>query len=103
MIKVSDYIFQHLVQKHGIHHCFLVTGGGAMHLNDSLGHTEGLKYICNHHEQASAMANEGYYRASGHLAVTCVTTGPGGTNAITGVLGQWLDSIPGLYISGQVK
>lgn len=103
MIKVSDFIFQHLVQKHGVHHCFLVTGGGAMHLNDSLGHTEGLKYICNHHEQASAMANEGYYRASGHLAVTCVTTGPGGTNAITGVLGQWLDSIPGLYISGQVK
>ena len=103
MIKVSDFIFQHLVEKHGIHHCFLVTGGGAMHLNDSIGHTEGLKYICNHHEQASAMANEGYYRASGHLAVTCVTTGPGGTNAITGVLGQWLDSIPGLYISGQVK
>lgn len=103
MIKVSDFIFKHLVQKHGIHHCFLVTGGGAMHLNDSIGHTDGLKYICNHHEQASAMANEGYYRASGHLAVTCVTTGPGGTNAITGVLGQWLDSIPGLYISGQVK
>ena len=103
MIKVSDFIFQHLVQKHGIHHCFLVTGGGAMHLNDSIGHTEGLKYICNHHEQASAMANEGYYRACGHLAVTCVTTGPGGTNTITGVLGQWLDSIPGLYISGQVK
>ncbi len=74
-----------------------------MHLNDSIGHTEGLHYICNHHEQASAMANEGYYRACGQLAVTCVTTGPGGTNAITGVLGQWLDSIPGLYISGQVK
>ncbi len=103
MIKVSDYIFQHLVQHYGIRHCFLVTGGGAMHLNDSLGHTEGLTYICNHHEQASAIAGEGYYRASGRLAVTCVTTGPGGTNAITGVLGQWLDSIPGLYISGQVK
>ena len=103
MIKVSDFIFQHLVQKYGIHHCFLVTGGGAMHLNDSLGHTEGLHYVCNHHEQASAIAGEGYYRASGQLAVTCVTTGPGGTNAITGVLGQWLDSIPGLYISGQVK
>ena len=52
MIKVSDFIFQHLVEKHGIHHCFLVTGGGAMHLNDSIGHTEGLKYICIHHEQA---------------------------------------------------
>lgn len=103
MIKVSDFIFQHLVEKHGIKHCFLVTGGGAMHLNDSIGHTEGLTYICNHHEQASAIANEGYFRASGRLAVTCVTTGPGGTNAVTGVLGQWLDSIPGLYISGQVK
>ncbi len=103
MIKVSDFIFQHLVEKYHIHHCFLVTGGGAMHLNDSIGHTPGLSYVCNHHEQASAIAGEGYYRASGQLAVTCVTTGPGGTNAITGVLGQWLDSIPGLYISGQVK
>jgi acetolactate synthase-1/2/3 large subunit len=74
-----------------------------MHLNDSVGHTSGLTYICNHHEQASAMAAEGYYRASGKLCITNVTTGPGGTNAITGVLGQWCDSIPGLYISGQVK
>ena len=103
MIKVSDFIFQHLVEKYGIKHCFLVTGGGAMHLNDSIGHTKGLKYICNHHEQASAIAGEGYYRACGQWAVTCVTTGPGGTNAITGVLGQYLDSIPGLYISGQIK
>lgn len=103
MIKVSDFIFQHLVEKHGISHCFLVTGGGAMHLNDSIGHTKGLTYICNHHEQASAIAAEGYYRTCGRLCVTNVTTGPGGTNAITGVLGQWLDSIPGLYISGQIK
>jgi acetolactate synthase I/II/III large subunit len=103
MIKVSDFIFRYLVDKYHIHHSFLVTGGGAMHLNDSIGHTEGLTYICNHHEQASAIAAEGYYRACGQLAVTCVTTGPGGTNTVTGVLGQWLDSIPGLYISGQVK
>lgn len=103
MIKVSDFIFQHLVHTHSINHCFLVTGGGAMHLNDSIGHTPGLSYICNHHEQASAIAAEGYYRAGGKLCITNVTTGPGGTNAITGVLGQWLDSIPGLYISGQVK
>lgn len=103
MIKVSDFIFQHLVEKHGIKDCFLVTGGGAMHLNDSIGHTEGLHYICNHHEQASAIAGEGYYRTCGQLSVTNVTTGPGGTNAITGVLGQYLDSIPGLYISGQIK
>ena len=103
MIKVSDFIFQHLVEKHNIKHCFLVTGGGAMHLNDSIGHTKGLTYICNHHEQASAIAAEGYYRTSGQLCVTNVTTGPGGTNAVTGVLGQYLDSIPGLYISGQIK
>lgn len=103
MIKVSDFIFQYLVEKHGIKHCFLVTGGGAMHLNDSIGHTKGLTYICNHHEQASAIAAEGYYRTCGQLCVTNVTTGPGGTNAITGVLGQFLDSIPGLYISGQIK
>lgn len=74
-----------------------------MHLNDSIGHTEGLTYICNHHEQASAIAAEGYYRAGGKLCVTNVTTGPGGTNAITGVLGQYLDSIPAVYISGQIK
>ena len=103
MIKVSDYIFQHLVNCYGIRHVFLVTGGGAMHLNDSIGHTPGLSYICNHHEQASAIAAEGYYRTSGQLCVTNVTTGPGGTNALTGVLGQWCDSIPGLYLSGQVK
>lgn len=103
MKKVSDFIFEYLVNKHNISHCFLVTGGGAMHLNDSIGHTKGLTYICNHHEQASAIAAEGYYRTSGQLCVTNVTTGPGGTNAVTGVLGQWLDSIPGLYISGQIK
>lgn len=103
MIKVSNFIFKHLVEKHGIEHCFLVTGGGAMHLNDAIGHTKGLTYICNHHEQASAIAAEGYYRTCGKLCVTNVTTGPGGTNAITGVLGQYLDSIPGLYISGQIK
>lgn len=103
MKKVSDFIFEYLVEKYKIKHVFLVTGGGAMHLNDSIGHTKGISYICNHHEQASAIAAEGYYRASGKLCVTNVTTGPGGTNAITGVLGQWCDSIPGLYISGQVK
>lgn len=103
MIKVSDFIFRYLVDIYQIHHVFLVTGGGAMHLNDSIGHTTGLTYICNHHEQASAIAAEGYYRTGGRLCVTNVTTGPGGTNAITGVLGQWCDSIPGLYISGQVK
>jgi acetolactate synthase-1/2/3 large subunit len=103
MKKVSNFIFEHLVKKHGIEHCFFIPGGGAMHLNDALGHTEGLEYVCNHHEQACAIAQEGYYRASGKMCVTNVTTGPGGTNALTGVLGQWLDSIPAFYISGQIK
>lgn len=103
MKKISNLIFEHLVQNHSIEHCFFIPGGGAMHLNDALGHTPGLTYICNHHEQACAIAQEGYFRASGKMCVTNVTTGPGGTNAITGVLGQWLDSIPALYISGQIK
>lgn len=103
MKKISNLIFEYLVQNHSIEHCFFIPGGGAMHLNDALGHTPGLTYICNHHEQACAIAQEGYFRASGKMCVTNVTTGPGGTNAITGVLGQWLDSIPALYISGQIK
>ena len=101
-IKLANYIAEFLVQK-GITDVFTVTGGGAMHLNDALGHHEQLKCTYNHHEQACAIAAEGYTRLSGKLAVVCVTSGPGGTNAITGVLGGWLDSIPMFIISGQVK
>lgn len=101
-IKVSDYIADFLVQKE-IEHVFTVTGGGAMHLNDSLGHHEKLTCIYNHHEQACAIAAEGYARLTGKIAAVCVTSGPGGTNAITGVLGGWLDSIPMFILSGQVK
>lgn len=100
--KVSDYIADFLVN-HGIHTMFSVTGGGAMHLNDSFGRKEGLEVIYNHHEQGSAIAAEGYTRLTGNLAAVCVTSGPGGTNAITGVLGGWLDSIPMMVFSGQVK
>lgn len=103
MVKVSDFIFEYLYAQYGIDQIFIVTGGGAMHLNDSIGRNKHIKYVCNHHEQASAIAAEGYYRSSGKLCVTNVTTGPGGTNALTGVLGQWCDSIPALYVSGQVK
>lgn len=81
----------------------MITGGGAMHLNDSVGKVKSIKYHCNHHEQACAIAAEGYARTSGKLGVVVVTTGPGGTNTLTGVIGQWLDSVPVLYISGQVK
>jgi acetolactate synthase-1/2/3 large subunit len=101
-IKLSDYLSNRLVEK-GIRHVFTVSGGGAMHLNDSLGNNPGLISIYNHNEQACAVAAEGYYRASDKMPAVCVTTGPGGTNALTGVLGAWLDSIPMLVISGQVK
>ena len=88
---------------HGITDLFSVVGGGAMHLNDAFGHKEGLHVTYNHHEQACAVAAESYARMTGCIAGVCVTTGPGGTNAITGVLGGWLDSIPMLVVSGQVK
>lgn len=101
-MKVSDYVAKFLVEA-GIDHVFTVTGGGAMHLNDSLGHQEGLKCVYNHHEQACAIAAESYARINNQIAAVCVTTGPGGTNAITGVVGGYLDSIPMLVISGQVR
>ena len=101
-IKLSDYVAKTL-STHGVSDIFLVTGGGAMHLNDSLGHQSGIHCICNHHEQACAMAAEGYARVSGKIGVLNVTTGPGGINALNGVFGAWTDSIPMLVISGQVK
>jgi len=101
-IKVSNYISAFLVE-HGIDTMFTVTGGGAMHLNDAFGHQQGLKCFYNHHEQACAIAAEAYARLHNRIAAVCVTTGPGGTNAITGVVGGWLDSIPMLIISGQVR
>jgi len=101
-MKLSDYIVGQLADW-GVRHIFLVTGGGAMHLNDSIGHEPRLQYVCNHHEQASAMAAEAYARISGRPGVVNVTTGPGGINALNGVFGAWTDSVPMLVISGQVK
>lgn len=101
-IKVSNYIAAKLVEA-GIDQVFTVTGGGAMHLNDALGHQPGLHCLYQHHEQACAMAAEAYARIQHKIGALCVTTGPGGTNAITGVLGGWLDSIPMLVLSGQVR
>ena len=100
--RLADYIADFLVEQ-GVRDCFMVTGGGAMHLNDALGHKEGLRCTFNHHEQACAMAAEAYARLENKPAVCCVTTGPGGTNAITGVVGGWLDSIPMFVLSGQVR
>jgi acetolactate synthase-1/2/3 large subunit len=101
-MRLADYVM-HFVAQQGVKHVFLLTGGGAMHLNDALSHCSDLTFVCNHHEQAAAIAAENYAKASDNLGVVMVTTGPGGTNAITGVAGAWLDSTPMLVISGQVK
>ena len=101
-MKLSDYVLK-FVADLGVKHVFLVTGGGAMHLNASLAGEKRLTPICNSHEQAAAICAEGYAKASHGLGVCMVTTGPGGTNAVTGVAGAWLDSTPTLFLSGQVK
>lgn len=101
-IRVADYIAQYLAE-HNICDLFTVVGGGAMHLNDAFGHHKELQCIYHHHEQAAAMAAEAYARIHNRLAAVCVTTGPGATNAITGVLCGYTDAIPMLIISGQVR
>ena len=100
--RLSDYVADFLAA-HGVTDVFSVVGGGAMHLNDALGHHPGLHVTYNHHEQACAIAAEAYARLDNRIAAVCVTTGPGGTNALTGVVGGWLDSIPMFIISGQVR
>ena len=100
--RLADYVADFLVA-HGVTDVFSVVGGGAMHLNDALGHHNGLKVTYNHHEQACSIAAEAYARIENKIAAVCVTTGPGGTNAITGVACGWLDSIPMFVISGQVR
>lgn len=102
MIRLSDYVIDFFVKK-GITDVFLVSGGGIMYLCDSVGSNKKIKYISNYHEQASATAAEAYSRKTNNFGVCLVTTGPGGTNAITGVAGAWFDSIPQFVISGQVK
>ncbi len=101
-MRLADYVLRFIAQQ-GVKHVFLVTGGGAMHLNDALARSSDLSFVCNHHEQASAIAAENYAKATNNLGVAMVTAGPGGTNAITGVAGAWLDSTPMLVLSGQVK
>ena len=101
-IRLADYVAEFLAD-HGVTDIFSVVGGGAMHLNDALGHNERLKVTYNHHEQACAIAAEAYARLDNKIAAVCVTTGPGGTNALTGVVGGWLDSIPMFIVSGQVR
>jgi acetolactate synthase-1/2/3 large subunit len=101
-MKLSDYVASFIASA-GVKHVFMLTGGGAMHLNDSIGACRDLDYVCNLHEQACAIAAEAYAKVTNNLGVALVTTGPGGTNAVTGVAGAWLDSTPCLFVSGQVK
>jgi acetolactate synthase I/II/III large subunit len=102
LIRVADYIAKYCVDL-GVRHVFMLTGGGAMHLNDGFGKHQQLGCIFHHHEQACAIAAESYARVTGKLAVANITTGPGGLNTLTGVMGCWTDSVPVLFISGQVK
>lgn len=100
--RVVDIIMDELLEQ-GIDQVFAVVGGGAMHLDNALLKAAGMKKIFNHHEQACAMAAEAYAKYSGKMAVVCVTSGPGATNTLTGVMGAWQDSIPMLVLSGQVR
>jgi acetolactate synthase-1/2/3 large subunit len=101
-MNLSDYVFR-TVAAAGVKHVFMVPGGGAMHLNLALGRCPGIMVVSNLHEQACSIAAETYGKATNQLGVALVTSGPGGTNAVTGVAGAWLDSTPCLFISGQVK
>ena len=101
-MKLSDYVFQFLADR-GVRHVFMLPGGGAMHLNHSLGCNGTIAYSCMLHEQGAALAAEGWARVSNDLGVALVTSGPGSTNAVTGVLAAWQDSTPCLFLSGQVK
>lgn len=101
MIKLSDYVFQFLQDK-GVKYAFMLPGGGAMHLDDSIGRS-GIEYICTLHEQAAAVAAEAYAQHTNQIGVCLTTSGPGATNAITGVTAGWIDSTPMFIISGQAK
>ncbi|PTB18085.1 hypothetical protein C9I57_24955 [Trinickia symbiotica] len=101
-MKLSDYVMDYLACQ-GTDAIFTVTGGGIMHLVDSLGRSESIRYVCNYHEQACAIAAESYARATGRPGVCLVTTGPGSTNALSAIAGAWVDSVPVIVISGQVR
>lgn len=100
-IRLSDYVISWLRNK-GVSTVFTVSGGGSIFLCDALSKEEKIKYICCHHEQSVSFAAEGYARANKKIGVGLVTTGPGGTNALTGIAASWIDSVPMLIISGQV-
>ena len=100
--RVADIVMDTLADL-GVEQAFCVVGGGSMYLNNALGISKRIKTIYCHHEQACAMAAEGYFRTTGKMAAVCVTSGPGGTNTLTGVMGSYVDNCPVLIISGQVR
>lgn len=102
MVKISDYVMQFIADL-GVEKVFYITGGGAMHLNDSLGRNESLEGVCMIHEQGASIAAEAYARVHEGYGACLVTSGPGGTNALTGLVGAYIDSIPVIFLSGQVK
>ncbi len=101
-MNVAEYVFGRLAER-GVRDVFTVSGGGIMHLLDALGQNEDIRYWCNFHEQACAIAAESYARITEDIGVCLVTTGPGSTNALSGIAGAWMDSIPVVVISGQVR
>ncbi|NGZ28186.1 MAG: thiamine pyrophosphate-binding protein, partial [Magnetococcales bacterium] len=101
-MRLADYLFQFLARQ-GVSHVFLLPGGGAMHLVDAVGQTTGIQAVPCHHEQSAGIAAEAHGRITGKPGVVLVTTGPGGTNVLTPVAGAWIESVPMIVISGQVK
>ena len=99
MRTLSDFVIEYL-ENIGVEHVFTVSGGGSIFLCDALARAKKMKYVCCHHEQACGYAAEAYARLKG-LGVTLVTSGPGGTNAVSSVAASWLDHVPHLFISGQ--
>src|SRR3989338_4426801 len=102
MIKLSDYVINY-ISKLDIKHIFMLPGGGCMHLVDSIGRNKEIDYVCCLHEQTALISADGYAQYNNNIGVALVTTGPGSTNAITGVAASWIDSTPLLVLSGQVK
>ena len=102
MMKLSDYVVQFFVDR-GIKDVFLASGGGIMHLLDSVGRNPGMKYYCNYHEQACAVSAEAYARVQEGVGLCLATVGPGAANALAGIMGAWVDSIPVVVLSGQVR
>ena len=98
-MRVADFVAKFIFEELNVHHVFTLTGAGIMHLTDGLACNKELKTICPHHEQTSSMALEAYSRATENIGVGLFTTGPGSTNAITGLAGAWQDSVPCLFIS----